>query len=144
MADIEGPEEEALHMVAILRPVVDITSPEEDIMVDILTMEEVITEDILTVEEGMATMEGAILIIEGGIPTTGDGHITGDGIPIGGGIPTMEAGTPILGDMAPGMGHGIFRPGMFLLHRLSMLHRLLAFILIPRSNNHTLILTPHS
>lgn len=131
----------ALHLVAILRPVEAIILPvDPDILVAVIILpREGIVEAILTVEEGMATTgEGTILTThttEGGIPTTEAGRIIGDGTPITvGGIPTMVAGHTT-GDLVP---------GMFPSHRLSMIHRPLGLILIPRSNNHTPILTPHS
>lgn len=132
--------------MAILRPVADtiILEAATDLPEGVIT-EGVIPEGILIIEEGMATIGEATPTIEAeGLPFTEVGHITEGGIPITGlGIRTMVAGHTT-GGLVPGMGHGIFRPDMFLLHRLSMLHRPLALFLIPRSNNHTLILTPHS
>lgn len=145
--DIEGPEEEALHMVAILCPVEAIILPvDPDILAAVIILPgEGIVEAILTMEEVMDTMEGAILIIEGGIPTTeaGRGRITGDGTPITvGGTPTMVAGHTT-GGLVPGMARGPFRPGMFPSRRLSMPHLHLLSILPPLTSNHRHILTQH-
>lgn len=130
-------------MVAILLPVEAIMLPvDPDILAAVITLPgKGIVEAILTMEE---VITEAILITEGGIPTTEAGRITGDGTPITvGGIPTMVAGHTT-GGLVPGMARGPFRPGMFPSPRLSMLHRPLVLILIPRSNIHTPILTPHS
>jgi hypothetical protein len=117
-----------LHLVAVA-----ITHP----AVAITILEEVIMEDILIIEEGMATMGEVTL-------TTGATHTTEVGIPTVGGIHIMEDGTRTIGDMVPGMAHGIFHPGMLLLHRLSTMHRLLLIILFPHNSNRTLILIQNS